>query len=362
MRVETSLPLGNWRAVAEAARRAEAAGFDGVLSYEIGHDPFAPLVLAATVTERVRLGSAIAVCFPRSPMVMANIARDLHAETRGRFTLGLGTQVKGHNERRFSVPWTPPLPRLREYIEAMRAIWRCWETGEKLAFEGKHYTFTLMTPEFSPPATGLGPLPVAIAAVKPAMMGLAGRIGDGIRLHGFATRRYLEEVAMPAIEEGLRASGRDRSSFEIWGGGFIATGPDEAAVAEALERIRYRVAFYGSTRSYRGVLETHGAEELGNELHDMSKSGRWKEMAARVPDDLLREFAAVATYDRLADAVTERFGGITDSITLDFPASTPAGLVGELLSDLKTIPSAFRGFASVASPSSPAEHEASLPL
>ena len=344
MRVETGLPLGNWRAVAEHARRAEAAGFDGVVSFEIANDPFAPLVLAATATERVRLGTAIAVCFPRSPMVMANIARDLHAETRGRFTLGLGTQVKGHNERRFSVPWTAPLPRLREYILALRAIWKCWETGEKLAFEGQHYNFTLMTPEFSPPPTGLGPVPVTIAAVKPAMIGLAGRICDGIRLHGFATRHYLETVAMPALEEGMRASGRDRSTFEVWGGGFIATGPDDEAVAKALEGIRYRIAFYGSTRSYHGVLEAHGAEDLGHKLHDMSKQGKWHDMAAEVPDDLLHEFTAVARYDQLAPAIAKRFGGITDSITIEFPRVVSAEQSAELLQDLKAIPSRFTGF------------------
>lgn len=348
MRVETGIPLGNWRAVADAARRAEAAGFDGVLSYEIAHDPFAPLVLAALATERVRLGTAIAVCFPRSPMVMANIARDLHAESGGRFTLGLGTQVKGHNERRFSVPWTAPLPRLREYIEALRAIWRCWETGGKLEFEGKHYTFTLMTPEFSPKPTGLGPVPVTIAAVKPAMIGLAGRVCDGIRLHGFATRRYLETVAMPALEAGLKAAGRERSTFEIWGGGFIATGRDEAAVAKALEGIRYRVAFYGSTRSYHGVLEAHGAEDLGHKLHDMSKAGKWKEMAREVPDDLLREFVAAATWDDLPAAVEKRFGGITDSITIDYPQDMGEGRARELVADLKRIPAAFRAFPTAA--------------
>ena len=344
MRVETSLPLGNWSAVADTARRAEAAGFDGLLTYEIAYDPFVPLALAAMATERVRLGTAIAVCFPRSPMVMANIARDLHAESGGRFTLGLGTQVKGHNERRFSVPWTPPLPRLREYIEALRAIWRCWETREPLAFEGEHYTFTLMTPEFSPPPTGLGPIPVTVAAVKPAMLGLIGRICDGVRLHGFATRKYLEDVALPALNEGMAKAGRDRSTFEIWGGGFLATGPDEAAVAAQLEAIRYRVAFYGSTRSYHGVLEAHGAEDLGHKLHAMSKAGRWSEMAAEVPDDLLREFVAVAPYDGLAEAVRARFGGLTDAISVDFPRSTPAGQVAELVADLKAIPSAFRSF------------------
>jgi probable F420-dependent oxidoreductase len=280
MRVETAVPLGNWRSVADAARRAEAVGFDGLESFEIAADPFAPLVLATVATERIRLGTAIAVCFPRSPMVMANIAWDLNVESGGRFTLGLGTQVKGHNERRFSVPWSPPLPRLREYIQAMRAIWHTWETGEKLSFEGEHYNFTLMTPEFSPRPSGMAPPPVTVAAVKPAMMKMVGSVCDGVRLHGFATRKYLEETAMPALTEGMAKSGRDRSNFEIWGGGFIATGPDDAAVAKALEGIRYRIAFYGSTRSYHGVLAAHDAEDLGMKLHDMSKRGKWAEMAA----------------------------------------------------------------------------------
>jgi alkanesulfonate monooxygenase SsuD/methylene tetrahydromethanopterin reductase-like flavin-dependent oxidoreductase (luciferase family) len=208
MRVETAVPLGNWRSVADAARRAEAVGFDGLESFEIAADPFAPLVLATVATERIRLGTAIAVCFPRSPMVMANIAWDLNVESGGRFTLGLGTQVKGHNERRFSVPWSPPLPRLREYIQAMRAIWHTWETGEKLSFEGEHYNFTLMTPEFSPRPSGMAPPPVTVAAVKPAMMKMVGSVCDGVRLHGFATRKYLEETAMPALTEGMAKSGR----------------------------------------------------------------------------------------------------------------------------------------------------------
>jgi probable F420-dependent oxidoreductase len=243
MRVETGIPLDDWRTVGAAAKKAEDTGFDGVVSFEIASDPFIPLAFAAVATERVRLGTAIAVAFPRSPMVTAMTAYDLHTQSKGRFTLGLGTQVKGHNERRFSVPWTAPLPRLREYIESMRAIWRCWDLGEKLAYEGEHYRFSLMTPEFSPKSSKLGPIPVSIAAVKPAMMGLAGRVCDGVRLHGFATRRYLEEVAIPAIDEGLRKSGRARKQFEVWGGGFIATGKDDAAVAKQLNMVRYRIAF-----------------------------------------------------------------------------------------------------------------------
>ena len=258
--------------------------------------------------------------------------------------MGLGTQVKGHNERRFSVPWTKPLPRLREYVEALRAIWRRWELGEKLDYHGEHYRFSLMTPEFAPRPSGLAPIPVTIAAVRPAMMRLAGRVCDGVRLHGFATRSYLNEIALPKVYDGLGLAGRDRSTFEVWGGGFIATGKDDEAVAAALEAIRYRVAFYSSTRSYHGVLAHHGWEELGTELHDMSKAGRWKEMAAKVPDEVLLAFAAAAPYDGLAAAVESRFGGISDSVLVEFPTETPEGQIREIVSDLGRIPSAFTGF------------------
>ena len=277
-------------------------------------------------------------------MVVANTAWDLHVRSGGRFTLGLGTQVKGHNERRFSVPWSAPLPRLREYIQSLRAIWRCWEKGEKLAFEGEHYRFTLMTPEFSPKPCGLPAIPISIAAVRPAMMRMAASHCDGLRLHGFATRKYLEEVALPAIDEGLVRSGRDRSAFELWGGGFIATGPDDEAVAKQLEWCRYRIGFYGSTRSYHGVLGVHGWDDLGMKLHRMVKEGQWDKLAQEVPDEVVHEFVAAGRYDELAGAIEKRFGGISDSIAMDFTADTPDGLRRELLADVREIPSSFTGF------------------
>jgi probable F420-dependent oxidoreductase len=344
MRVETTVPLNDWRKVAEVAKRAEQAGFDGIVSAEIQNDPFVPLAFAALATERIQIGTAIAVAFPRSPMVVANVCWDLQTQSGGRFVLGLGTQVKGHNERRFSVPWSAPAPRLREYVESLRAIWRTWQTGAPLAYEGKHYRFTLMTPEFSPPATGLPPIPVTIAAVGPAMMKLAGRICDGVRLHGFATRKYLEEVAIPKVEEGLREAGRERARFEFWGGGFICTGADEAEVRKQIDEVRYRIAFYGSTRSYHGVFAVHGWDDLGMKLHQLSKQGRWTEMAKEVPDDVVRTFAAVGTYGELAKAVEARFGGVTDNVALGFPGSTPAGLVREVVQDVQRIPCTFRGF------------------
>ncbi len=344
MRIETTLPLGHWRTVAPAAQRAEALGFDGLTTPEIANDPFVPLAFAALATERIQLGTAIAVAFPRSPMVVANLAWDLQRESQGRFVLGLGPQVKGHNERRFSVPWSAPVPRLREYVESLRAIWRCWELGEPLDYEGEHYRFTLMTPEFSPPATGLPPVPITIAAVGKDMIRLAGRVCDGVRLHGFCTRRYLEQVALPRVVEGLERSRRTRERFEVWGGGFIATGRTPDEVAKQVEWCRYRVAFYGSTRSYAPVLSIHGWDDLAAKLHEMSKRGQWHLMAAQIPDDVLHEFAAIAPYDQLVGAVEKRFGGLVDSVAIGFPDETPDGLAREIIEDLRRIPQTFAGF------------------
>jgi probable F420-dependent oxidoreductase len=341
MRVQTSVPLGNWSAVGPAASAAEALGYDGLMFPEIAHDPFIPIALAALATERIELGTAIVVAFPRSPMVVANTAWDLQVHSRGRFVLGLGSQVKGHNERRFSVPWSAPAPRLAEYVEALRAIWRCWEHGEPLRFEGDHYRFTLMTPEFSPPPSGLPPVPVHIAAVGAAMLRTAGRVCDGVRLHGFCTRRYLEEVALPALEQGRSRSGRRREDFEIWGGGFIATGRDADELRRSMDETRTRIAFYGSTRSYRPVLSLHGWDDLGDQLHRLSVQGQWDRMPPLVSDDVVHAFSACATYEGLAAAIEKRFGGLSDSVAVGFPRGTPDGLVREILADVKRIPSPF---------------------
>jgi probable F420-dependent oxidoreductase len=343
MRVEAFALQRDWRRVAAAAERAEALGFDSLASAEIDGDPFLPLAVAALATSRIRLRTAIAVAFPRSPMVVAQIAWGLHTNSGGRFTLGLGTQVKGHNERRFSVPWSEPVKRMREYVESLRAIWRTWETGAPLAYEGEHYRFTLMTPEFSPPPSGLPPVPVYIAAVRPAMIRLAGRVCDGVRLHGFCTRRYLAEVALPSIEAGLVRAGRDRRHFEVCGGGFVATGRDEAEVARAVEAIRYRIAFYGSTRTYLPVLSLHGWDDLGAELHMLSKQGRWADMAARVSDDVVREFAVIAPHDGLGRAIEQRFGGLTDSIELGLPDGIADGEARELVAEVHAVATRFVG-------------------
>ena len=349
MRVFAQLPTEDWTRTAEAARRAEAAGYDGVSSNELAHDPFLPLVVAAQATKHVKLNTSIAVAFPRSPMIVANMSRDLHANTGGRFELGLGSQVKGHNERRFSVKWTAPVARMREYVQSLRAIWRCWEEGEKLDFQGDHYSFTLMTPEFSPPKTGLPVFPVTCAAVGPDMLRMAGRICDGVRLHGFCTREYIEQVCMERIGEGLARGNRRREHLEISGGGFIATGPDEATVTKMMDWVRYRVGFYGSTRTYLPVFAVHGLENLGMKLHRMSVEGRWNELADQVSDDVVRLFAAVGTYDELPQAIEKRYGGVVDVIKLDMPDDIDPDHHAELVNRIKQIPCEFRGFTAEAS-------------
>ena len=283
MRVFTMMPMRHWRDAGPFAAAAEAAGFDAVMTAELAHDVFAPLAFAALATERIELTPSIAVAFPRSPTVMASQAWDLQANSNGRFVLGLGSQVRGHNERRFGIPWSPPAPRLRDYVRALRAIWRCWETGEKLDYRGEHYKLTLMTPDFSPGPTGLPMVPVTIAAVGEAMLRVAGEVCDGVRLHPLCSRRYLEEVGLPRLAEGMRRSGRRRANFDIFGGGFVVTGPDEETVAAGIEQVRERVAFYGSTRSYLPILSLHGLDELGQKLHAMSLEGHWNEMGRRGP-------------------------------------------------------------------------------
>ncbi|MGH7042125.1 MAG: TIGR03617 family F420-dependent LLM class oxidoreductase [Acetobacteraceae bacterium] len=344
MRVSMVLPVQDWRACGPAARAAEDDGFDAVTANELRHDPFAPLAFAALATERVQLATSVAIAFPRSPMIVANQAWDLQRHARGRFVLGLGSQVKAHNERRFSVPWIAPAARMGEYVAALGAIFRCWETGEKLDYRGKYYNFTLMTPEFTPEKLGLPAPPVALAAVGPLMLKTAAREAASVRLHGFATRAYLEQVVRPLLAAELAHAGKSFDRFEITGGGFIATGPDAAAVRQAAEKIRYRVAFYGSTPAYRGVFDLHGLADLGVRLNTLSREGKWADMAALISDDVLDLFCARAPYEGLAEAVARRFGGLVDTVSLDFPPGVPASARRAVTAAIQAIPHRFAGF------------------
>jgi probable F420-dependent oxidoreductase len=344
MRVFTTLPQEKLRAVAAAAREIEADGYDGVIATENKHDPFLALAIAGTVTERIELHTGVAIAFARSPMAVAEVGWDLAGATGGRFVVGLGSQVRAHNERRFSVPWTPPAPRMREYVRALRAIWRCWQTGERLSYEGEHYRFTLMTPNFAPEPIDVPPPAIMIAAVGPAMLKVAGEECDGVKLHGFCTRRYLEEAVMPRLAAGLAKPGRRRANFEISGGGFLATGPDDATVARMFEWVRQRVAFYGSTPAYYPVLAAHGLEDLGHKLNRMVRESRWGEMAKEVPDDVVRLFAAVGRWDEIAGAIEQRFGGLADAINARANPAAPGHLPRELIQDIRRLPHAFTGF------------------
>jgi probable F420-dependent oxidoreductase len=338
MRVFTTLPQDDLRDVPAAALAAETAGYDGLTTAENKHDPFLPLAVAAVGTERIGLATSVAIAFPRSPMVVANAGWDLQIASRGRFVLGLGPQIRPHNERRFSVPWSAPAPRLREYVQALRAIWTAWETGARLSHEGAHYRFTLMPPYFVPPSRRLPMVPVTLAAVGPNTLRLAGEVADGVRLHPFCTAAYLDAEILPRLAEGFARTGRAREGFEIVGGGFVATGADDAAVARAMEVARGRIAFYGSTPAYWPVLEMHGLGDLGRKLNAMTKAGQWTEMAAAVPDEVVALFTAIGRHDQLAAVAAARFGGVIDAITV------APGLPPDLLADLRRIPIRFTGF------------------
>jgi probable F420-dependent oxidoreductase len=319
MKLDFNVAIDDLRDVPALARDAEALGFDALWTAETRHDPFLPLALAAEHTRRVSLGTAIAVAFPRSPTVVAHIAWDLQAASGGRVVLGLGTQVKGHNERRFSVPWTAPGPRLRDYILALRALWSCWQTGGRIDFRSEHYTITLMTPFFAPHPIEHPRIPIYVAAVNAYNLRLAGELCDGVHLHPFHSVKYLREFALPHLEAGLARSGRRRADLALATSAFMVTGRTSAAVARAREEARAQIAFYASTRTYEPVLAAHGWADLGPRLHRKSVAGDWAGMAALITDEMLEVFAIEAPWDGLAPALVERYGGLLDRIAPYLP-------------------------------------------
>ncbi|HKP42139.1 LLM class F420-dependent oxidoreductase [Mycobacterium sp.] len=298
---------------------AEAIGYDGVWSTEVSRDPFLPLLLAADRSDVLQLGTAVAVAFARSPMTMAVVANDLNTFSRGRFTLGLGSQIEAHITRRFSMQWSPPADRMREYIQALQAIWSSWQSGEALDFRGLHYQHTLMTPMFRPEPNPYGPPRVMLAAVGPKMTRVAAESADGVLVHGFTTARYLRTVTMPIVEAGLSASGRTRADFTMSYPGLVATGIDDQEHTEAVRRVREQIAFYGATPAYRPVLDLHGWGELHSELHRLSKRGDWATMRELIDDEILHAFAVVGEPKDIGAALVTRFGGLVDRFTLYTP-------------------------------------------
>ena len=305
-----------------AAKRLEAQGYDGMVTAEIANDPFLPLALAAEHTERIQLMTSIAVAFARNPMTLANIGNDLQAFSKGRFILGLGSQIKPHITKRFSMEWSKPAARMRELVLAIRAIWDCWYEGEKLDFRGEFYTHTLMTPMFTPTNNAYGPPKVVVAAVGPLMTKVCGEVADGMLVHAFTTEKYVREVTLPAIEEGLAKSGRNRDALELCLPSFVVTGQDEQKWQEVRTATAKQIAFYGSTPAYKPVLDAHGWGDLQGELNRLSKRGEWDAMGEEITDEILEAFAVVAEPSRVAGALKARWGGLVDRVlcTFDFVA------------------------------------------
>jgi probable F420-dependent oxidoreductase len=316
MRLDTGFLSLDLRAIPEYARKAEGLGFGALWSAETKHDAFLPIAVAATSTSRIALGTAIAIAFARSPMVLAQIAWDLQKASGGRFTLGLGTQVKAHNERRFSVKWEPPGPRLREVVAALRAIWNTWQTKAPLKFEGKSYRFDLMTPFFDPGPIEHPHIPIYLAGVNPYMARLAGEVAEGLHIHSFHSAKYLREILHPAVAEGLRRAGRSRLDFTFRASTMVIVGDTRAEIEEQKQQVKQQIAFYASTRTYAAVLAAHGLDDLSPRLHAKSLEGDWKGMADLVTDTMLEDFTVIGSWADIGARIRERFGGLYDRTQL----------------------------------------------
>jgi probable F420-dependent oxidoreductase len=318
MLVDGGLSFGGDHPGADA-RALEKAGYDGAWSAETGHDPLLIVAGAATTTTTLELGTGIVVAFARSPMITATMANDVQLLSRGRLLLGLGSQIKPHIEKRYSMPWSHPAPRMREYVLAMQAIWSCWNEGTPLNFRGEYYRHTLMSPFFNPGANPYGAPKVYLAAVGELMTEVAGEVADGLLVHPFSTERYIREVTLPALGRGLARSGREFADFPISFSGLIATGDTEEQLADAVKRVRGQIAFYGSTPAYRPVLELHGWGDLQSELNALSKTGEWEKMGELIDDDVLNAFSVVAAPSDVGAVVRERLNDVVSRFSIYAP-------------------------------------------
>ncbi|MEU7817513.1 TIGR03617 family F420-dependent LLM class oxidoreductase [Pseudonocardia sp. NPDC049154] len=332
MKIDTGLPLAGPADPREAARHAEEAGYDALWAAEVKHDPFVALTLAATVTERAELGTSIALAFARNPMSLAATANDLQVLSGGRLLLGLGTQVRAHITRRFSMPWSRPAARMREFVLALRAIWECWADGTRLDFRGEFYTHTLMTPMFVPEPHGFGTPKVLLAGVGEAMTRTAAEVADGFLCHGFTTERYLREVTVPALRRGR---GGELGDFQLVGLPMIATGRTEEELARAVAGVRAQIAFYGSTPAYGGVLDLHGWGALGEELHALSTQGEWERMGTVIDDAVLNAVAVVGEPEMIAPELLRRYGDLFSRCSLYTPWDADAALVTGIATELR---------------------------
>jgi probable F420-dependent oxidoreductase len=358
LKAETLLPLGkldpgvaappaplDLESVPEQSRLVDSLGYHGLLMEETKDDPFAVLALAATATRRVRIGTSVAIAFARSPFVTAMSAWTLQKLSKGRFELGLGSQVRGHIRRRFGMDWHPPGPWMRDYVGAVRAIWSSWQTGTKLDFHSDRYQLDLTVPLFTPAPIEHPDIPILMAAVNPYMCGVAASVADGVRLHPVCSARYIREVVTPVI-----SARRDATApFDVCLKPLIATAADAQTLAGRIETARARLAFYVSTPAYRGPFDRAGLGDLADRLSQLARAQRWAEMAACIDDDVLQEWVVVAPYEGLADAIKARYGSLIDRIEVGIPLHTEADreILRQVLTDLAATPGtgAFPGRA-----------------
>jgi len=317
MKIDGRLP-SNLTEVGPAAAALEAAGYDCGASAETKHDPFLPLAVATQHTTKLELLTSIVVAFARNPMTLAQVGHDLNAASKGRFILGLGTQIAPHITRRFSMPWSSPAPRMREMIRAMHAIWDTWYDGKPLDFRGEFYTHTIMTPYFVPEDLEYGRPRIMLAAVGPGMTKVAAEVADGVLCHSFTTPKYMHEVTIPAIEKSLAETGRDRKKFDIVAQLFTVIGDTDEEISKGLQFIRSQISFYGSTPAYKGVLECHGWYDLQPQLQALSKQGKWDEMAKLLTDEVVQTFAVIGTPEQVADKLVELYAGKVDRTGFPF--------------------------------------------
>ena len=313
--VDAAMLVENPAEAGPLARQLEDAGYDGAYTFEGRHDPFLPLAVAAGTTEHLKLQTGIAVAFARNPMLLANLGYDLHLLSRGRFMLGLGSQIRPHIEKRFSATWSHPAARMREMVLAIRAIWDCWEKGTPLDFRGEYYTHTLMTPVFNPGPNPYGLAPIYVAGVGPHMTEVAGEVGDGFLVHPFNTPRFVAEELLPALERGQRKSKLSRDSFSVSCQLIVASGLDAKELADNLALARGQVSFYASTPAYRPVLDIHGWGDLQPRLNALSKQGKWQEMSSLLSDELLAEIVISGTPEEIGERIRERCAGWCDRVS-----------------------------------------------
>ena len=323
MLVDAHIHYGTLRDVPPLVQAAERVGVDGVWFSETAHDPFLGAAIAAEHTRHITVGTSVAIAFTRSPTLLAYLAWDLAALSGGRFTLGLGTQVKAHIVRRFGMPWEPPAPKLKETVQAIRTIWHTWRTDTPLNFRGRFYTLSLMTPFFTPPPMTAS-IPIVTAGVNPTLCRVAGEIADGFQVHPFHTPAYLRNVIVPAIRRGQARGGREGAPFHIATSVFTVTGESDDEMAQARQDAKRSIAFYASTPSYRGVLAHHGWEAVGQRLSALAARGAWTEMADQISDEMLKTIAVVARVDEIGTQIHQRYAGLVDRISLYEPFSPAA--------------------------------------